>query len=130
MDELRMYILGGGSTAAIPQDTAATREGDMSFQQLFAVLDLNGDGVICRDELRQGYLELILGEAREQAMKYANGEPVGTPYDMASAELATAKDAVVVCGECTQLQRSLFATPTPLHPLPLLLPTAPRRHEQ
>ena len=86
-DELRGYLLGG-----------STSVGNDSFERLFSMLDLNGDGVISRQELRDGYVDVILGEARDAALQYATSGSAEAPLDAASAQLATAADAVVVCG--------------------------------
>jgi Ca2+-binding EF-hand superfamily protein/voltage-gated potassium channel Kch len=100
MEELRNYLGGGGTAAAVTEGGK-----NLTFEQLFAMLDENGDGVISREEMRQGYLELILGKQRDSAQRYA-AEKSATPYDMASAELATARDAVVVCGYGEMGQRA------------------------
>lgn len=74
---------------------AVATRANASFEQLFARLDLKGDGVITRDELREGYLELILGDARDAALQYATRSPY---KESGGADAATASDAVVVCG--------------------------------
>ena len=48
--------------------------------------------------MRAGYLELIIGELRESALQYEAADKVTVATDKASAERATAPDAVVVCG--------------------------------
>jgi len=84
----------GPPSSDSPSDAAlALRTG-----KLFERLDLNGDGVISRDELRAGYLELIVRDLQDAATLYASGGGPTTPYDAASAAVATASDAVVVCG--------------------------------
>ena len=52
-NELRSYLLGGGDDASRAND---------AFDTLFQSLDLNRDGFICRDELREGYLDLVAAE--------------------------------------------------------------------
>jgi len=78
----------------------------LSFDRLFERLDLSGDGLISRAELRDGYEELIIGAVRDAALQYATGGGAETPYDAASAALATAPDAVVVCGYGEMGQRA------------------------
>lgn len=85
--ELRSYLLGGTSVGLAGDGDSS----NTSFEQLFEQLDLNGDGVVSKFELRQGYTELILGEARDAALRYADDEA-------SAAEMATAPDAFVVCG--------------------------------
>ena len=62
---------------------------------------MNGDGVISREELREGYVELCMGEARDAALRDATSEPA-----VESGERATAPDAVVVCGYGEMGQRA------------------------
>jgi len=67
--------------------------------ELFEMLDINGDGVISRDELRQGYLSMIIGDMSEgRPATELDGMAQELPHDEASAASATVSDAVVVCG--------------------------------
>jgi len=94
MEELRDYLLSGGMRAYPGSEAGAPA---LCVGELFEQLDADGDGVISRNELRQGYLALEFRDLRDAATAYAGG-PVATPYDAASAAVATASDAVVVCG--------------------------------
>ena len=89
-NELRSYLLGGGDDASRAND---------AFDTLFQSLDLNRDGFICRDELREGYLDLV---AAELDVLTEAGSAVGEEGGVK----ATAPDAVVVCGYGEMGQRA------------------------
>ena len=117
--ELLSYLLGDGSASSRSSGVGdgvgdgggggsggGSGSGNEAFEQLFSLLDLDGDGVITRDELRAGFTELISGELRQKALEYASGAATATGEptaprgdgDAAPAALTTAHDAVVVCG--------------------------------
>ena len=69
------------TTTPVKEETLASkasarliaRGGTYEPMELFALLDINRDGEICREELRAGYLEMVVGELRMSAKQYAAG---------------------------------------------------------
>ena len=87
---------GSGATDALQNETPSFA---LRVGELFETLDQNGDGVITREELSQGYLGLMMNDVRDAAVQYAAAGAGAPPSDDTnSAMVVTAPDAVVVCG--------------------------------
>jgi len=86
--ELQLHLLGGGQATEAPTASSLLTESEfrqefvnVPFEVLFKALDTNADGVISREELRSGYVELVMGRARSAALAPGdeNGEPFPPP---------------------------------------------------
>ena len=86
------------TAAAATAGAALSSSSALRIGELFERLDTDSDGVLSRDELRAGYLDLVIGDLREAAKNYATAGQMAKPRDATSAATAMAADAVVVCG--------------------------------